>query len=142
MVAMLFFQHDPIAIEDNLRYDINFLTFRLNKSITSLSLLHIPPQFTPLEIMPRCSAAGLDFRIIPAGFNSPLGFESYRLEFLTGFTLIYLAILQASYKALSQFLMIHRPPADHNRDDSIIRCLPKNNLNFWYFYPPLLVKKI
>ena len=30
--------------------------------------------------MPRCSAAGLDFRIIPAGFNAPL-------EFLTGFTL-------------------------------------------------------
>ena len=36
--------------------------------------------FTPLEIMPRCFAAGLDFRIIPAGFNAPL-------EFLTGFTL-------------------------------------------------------
>ena len=35
--------------------------------------------FTPLEIMPRCSAAGLDFRIIPAGFYAPL-------EFLTGFT--------------------------------------------------------
>jgi len=33
--------------------------------------------FTPLEIMPRCSAAGSDFRIIPAGFNAPL-------EFLTG----------------------------------------------------------
>jgi hypothetical protein len=38
-------------------------------------------KFTPLEIMPRCSAAGLDFKIIPAGFNAPL-------EFLTGFTLI------------------------------------------------------
>jgi len=25
--------------------------------------------FTPLEIMDRCSAAGLGFRIIPAGFN-------------------------------------------------------------------------
>ena len=41
-----------------------------------------PPEhgsiFTPLEIMPRCSAAGLDFRIIPAGFNAPL-------QFLTGF---------------------------------------------------------
>ena len=35
--------------------------------------------FTPLEIMDRSSAAGLDFRIIPAGFNAPL-------EFLTGFT--------------------------------------------------------
>ena len=32
------------------------------------------------------AAAGLDFRIIPAGFNAPLGFESQRLEFLTGFT--------------------------------------------------------
>jgi hypothetical protein len=31
--------------------------------------------------MPRCSAAGLDFRIIPAGFNAPL-------EFLTGFTFL------------------------------------------------------
>jgi hypothetical protein len=39
----------------------------------------LPLLFTPLEIMPRCSAAGLDFRIIPAGFNAPL-------EFLTGFT--------------------------------------------------------
>jgi hypothetical protein len=36
--------------------------------------------FTPLEIMPHCFAAGLDFRIIPAGFNAPL-------EFLTGFIL-------------------------------------------------------
>ena len=35
--------------------------------------------FTPLEIMPRCSAAELDFKIIPEGFNAPL-------EFLTGFT--------------------------------------------------------
>jgi hypothetical protein len=41
--------------------------------------------FTPLEIMLRCSAAGLDFRIIPGGFNAPLSFESQRLEFLTGF---------------------------------------------------------
>jgi len=30
--------------------------------------------FTPLEIMPRCSAVGLHFRIIPVGFNVPLGF--------------------------------------------------------------------
>jgi hypothetical protein len=36
--------------------------------------------FTPLEIMLRCSAAGLHFKTIPAGFNAPL-------EFLTGFTL-------------------------------------------------------
>jgi hypothetical protein len=33
--------------------------------------------FTPLEIMPRCSAVGLGFIIIPAGFNATL-------EFLTG----------------------------------------------------------
>ena len=32
------------------------------------------------------AAAGLDFRIILVGFNAPLGFESQRLEFLTGFT--------------------------------------------------------
>jgi hypothetical protein len=43
-----------------------------------LVLFSIP--FTPLEIMPSCSAAGLDFRIIPAGFNAPM-------EFLTGFPL-------------------------------------------------------
>ena len=43
--------------------------------------------FTPLEIMPRCSAPGLGFIIIPAGFNAPLGFELQRLEFLTGFTI-------------------------------------------------------
>jgi hypothetical protein len=35
--------------------------------------------FIPLEIKPRCSAVGLGFRIIPAGFNAPL-------EFLTGFS--------------------------------------------------------
>ncbi len=46
----------------------------------------LAPSFTPLEIMPRCSAEGLGFIIIPAGFNAPLGFESQRLEFLTGFT--------------------------------------------------------
>jgi hypothetical protein len=36
-------------------------------------------KFTPLEIMPRCSAAGLGFKIIPAEVNA-------LLEFLTGFT--------------------------------------------------------
>jgi hypothetical protein len=35
--------------------------------------------FTPLEIMPPCSATGLNFSKILAGFNAPL-------EFLTGFT--------------------------------------------------------
>ena len=43
------------------------------------------------------AAEGLDFRIIPAGFNplrqrcaasAPLGIASQRLEFLTGFTLL------------------------------------------------------
>jgi len=47
---------------------------------TEIGILQACPEsFTPLEIMPRCSAAGLGFRIIPAGFNAPL-------EFLTGFT--------------------------------------------------------
>jgi hypothetical protein len=32
--------------------------------------------------------AGLDFRIIPAGFKVPLGFESQRLKFLTGLTFL------------------------------------------------------
>ena len=44
--------------------------YRLSQSLTL---------FTLLEITPRCSAAGLYFRIIPAGFKAPL-------EFLTGFT--------------------------------------------------------
>jgi hypothetical protein len=35
--------------------------------------------FTPLEIIPGCSARGLGFIIIPAEFNAPL-------EFLTGVT--------------------------------------------------------
>ena len=41
---------------------------------------------TPLEMMRRCSAAGSGPRIIPAEFDPPLGFESQRLEFLTGRT--------------------------------------------------------
>jgi hypothetical protein len=45
-----------------------------------LNLIRQRYQFTPLEIMPRCYAAGLDFGIIPAGFNAPL-------EFLTGFAI-------------------------------------------------------
>jgi len=39
--------------------------------------LNSAPGFTPLEPLHRCSATGLDFRIIPAGVNAPL-------EFLTG----------------------------------------------------------
>ena len=42
--------------------------------------------FTPLEMMPRCFAAGVGPDMVPAGFDTPLGFESQRLEFLTGFT--------------------------------------------------------
>jgi len=37
-------------------------------------------------MMPHCPAAGLGPRIMPAGFDAPLGFESQRLEFLTGLT--------------------------------------------------------
>jgi hypothetical protein len=37
--------------------------------------------------MPRCSAAGLGFRIIPAGFNAPL-------EFLTGFTMGFVSVIE------------------------------------------------
>ncbi len=51
-----------------------------------VNIRDLAPSFTPLEIMPRCSAEGLGFIIIPAGFNAPLGFESQRLEFLMGFT--------------------------------------------------------
>ena len=105
MMAMLFFQHDPIAIEDNFRYDINFLTSRLNEFITLLGLFHTPPQFTPLEIISLYSA------LYPAkrGTHGPEYVEgSQRLEFLTGLTLIYLAIPLSSYKALSQFLMMQR----------------------------------
>ena len=40
----------------------------------------------PVHHAVQGSAAGLGFRIIPAGFDAPLGFESQRLEFLTGFT--------------------------------------------------------
>lgn len=47
----------------------------------TLSLL-----LTPLEIIPRCSTVGLDFGIIPTGFNVPLGFEPQRLKFLMGLT--------------------------------------------------------
>src|SRR4030066_2526414 len=45
------------------------------------------PLLCPVHHAVQGSAAELDFRIIPAGFNAPLGFESQRLEFLTGFTL-------------------------------------------------------
>jgi len=54
-----------------------------------VNIRDLTPSFTPLEIMPRCSAEGLGFIIIPAGFNAPLGFESQRLEFLTGFTTMW-----------------------------------------------------
>jgi hypothetical protein len=53
-------------IIDNNFFPIETPSFQLNHSI-----------FTPLEIILRCSAAGLHFRIIPAGSNAPL-------EFLTG----------------------------------------------------------
>ena len=52
--------------------------------------------FTPLEIMPRCSEAGLGFRIIPAGFNAPL-------EFLTGFTSVW--FIYALLRFITVFLI-------------------------------------
>jgi hypothetical protein len=66
-------------------YDESFVTSETLSGTSNQSLNDAynngfnPTRFTPLEIMPRCSAAGLDFRIIPAGFNAPL-------EFQTGFT--------------------------------------------------------
>jgi hypothetical protein len=51
--------------------------------------MNIITSFTPLEIMPRYSVAGLSPRIIPAGFNAPL-------EFLTGLTIF----LRIEYKML------------------------------------------
>jgi hypothetical protein len=54
------------------------IAFSMTRSVRYL------PSFTPVEMMPRCSAAGSpikDLNIIPAGFNAPL-------EFLTGFTLL------------------------------------------------------
>jgi hypothetical protein len=54
--------------------------------------------------MPRCSAAGLDFRIIPAGFNAPL-------EFLTGFTYcVCINELRKSNGTLSNLLRPPHPP--------------------------------
>jgi len=52
--------------------------------------------FTPLEIMPRCTAAGLDLRIIPVGFNVPL-------EFLTGFTSVW--FIYALVRFIAAFLI-------------------------------------
>jgi hypothetical protein len=59
--------------------------------------------------MPRCSAAGLDFRIIPAGFN-PLRLRdsaaSAPLEFLTGFTHIDpLHRLQGTWLLFGKYLI-------------------------------------
>ena len=50
-----------------------------NVQIKNRGLIIGSLKFTPLEIMPRCSAAGSHFNEVPAGFNAPL-------EFLTGFT--------------------------------------------------------
>jgi hypothetical protein len=53
--------------------------------------------FTPLEIMPHCFAAGLDFRIILAGFNAPG-------EFLTGFILEEARILEAGSNNVRKYM--------------------------------------
>ncbi len=44
------------------------------------------PMLCPVDHAVHGFAAGLDPRITPAGFDALLGFESQRLEFLTGFT--------------------------------------------------------
>ena len=60
------------------------------------SPLNIITSFTPLEIMPHYSTAGLSPKIIPAGFNTPL-------EFLTGFTL-FLRMEHKTLKLPSLFI--------------------------------------
>jgi hypothetical protein len=62
------------------RHEIGRPSGGMNKRFVS-SRAKTYPLFTPLEIIPRCSATGLDCRIIPARFNAPL-------EFLTGFILL------------------------------------------------------
>jgi len=52
------------------------------------------------------AAAGLDFRIIPAGFNAPLGFESQRLEFLTGFTLLIVIMVLFESEFIPLYFLI------------------------------------
>ena len=54
--------------------------------------------FTPLEIMPHCFAAGLDFKIIPAGFNATV-------EFLTGFTLEEEPILETGSNNVRKYMV-------------------------------------
>jgi hypothetical protein len=55
--------------------------------------------------MPRCSAAGLDFTIIPAGFNAPL-------EFLTGFTIEIIICLNFGYSLRKSHSYLPSAPED------------------------------
>ncbi len=63
--------------------------------------------------MPRCSAAGLGFRIIPAGFNAPL-------EFLTGFTVIpaQAGIQEAGFEI--DWIPASLPTAGRCRNDKLV----------------------
>ena len=58
--------------------------------------------------MPRCSTAGLDFIIIPAGFNAPL-------EFLTGFTIALVVFTLILFFFLS-FLGLPPSPFERYQD--------------------------
>ena len=64
--------------------------------------------------MPRCSAAGLDFMIIPAAFNTPL-------EFLTGFTFDKIQICNESQSYFLSVHLFHQIPA--NIEDLILHSL-------------------
>jgi phospholipid-binding lipoprotein MlaA len=75
--------------------------------------------FTPLEIMPSCSAAGFHFRTIPAGFNAPLGFESQRLEFLTGFTPPEISVSVGEEEGPIQVALANIPPTSSKVEEPI-----------------------
>jgi hypothetical protein len=72
--------------------------------------------------MPRCSAAGLVFRIVPAGFNAPL-------EFLTGFTFHFTRRVNlSSQKSNFEGFKMANPKRSHLR----LKHLPLDALTFEY----------
>jgi hypothetical protein len=64
--------------------------------------------FTPLEIMHCCSVAGVNFRIIPLGFNAS------RWNFLTGFTF---GGLEIKFKARKWII---EEGGDHMREEGLL----------------------
>jgi len=72
-----YFFENPSAYNYSGQHRIDYI---LENNVRGCAKSVYKEKFTPLEIMPHCSAVGLDLRIIPAGFNAPL-------EFLTGFTI-------------------------------------------------------